>query len=93
MFIEQNATLSSNPFGRAEVDEILATQVQSARPNGAGGSRLMVYKHVTPDGVKPLPVHLTMKLECSVAGLSRKEHAVWFPYSFFIDCHSRVWFL
>jgi hypothetical protein len=34
MFIEQNAALSSNPFGRAEGDGILATQGQSARPNG-----------------------------------------------------------
>lgn len=40
MSIEQNATLSSTPFGRAEVDEILATQAQSAHPNGAGGSGL-----------------------------------------------------
>jgi hypothetical protein len=52
MFIDRNAVLSA-PFGGAEINVTLATQVHAAPPNGAHRSWLVLYKHLTPSGVKP----------------------------------------
>jgi hypothetical protein len=53
MFIDRNAVSLSTPFGGAEINVTLATQVHAAPPNGAHRSWLVLYKHLTPSGVKP----------------------------------------
>jgi hypothetical protein len=55
MFIDRNAVSLSTPFGGAEINVTLATQVNAAPPNGAHRSWLALYKHLTPNGVKPGP--------------------------------------
>ena len=52
MYIERNAISSSTPFGGAELNETLTAQAHSAPPNGVGGSWILIYKHLTPNGVK-----------------------------------------